>query len=113
MFLILAAADVFAHQIQLGGGDVEHIGACVAQLHIVFFHPVRLQLDHALKATHTVVFVYNKVAGGQVGEAFQLVAVGCGFFGGTAYGSALPFGEDSKAQVGIFHAGGQTAHGDE
>ena len=54
---ILSPADILADQVQLGGGDIEHVCPGVGDLHIVPLHPVHGHLHHAHIAAHAVVLV--------------------------------------------------------
>ena len=61
--------------------------------------------------------MHHKVAGGEIGERVELFAVrralGRRFFAPVAARHDLPLGEHREFEVGIFHAGGQAAVGDE
>ena len=83
--ILAAVADILGNQIKLGGGDEEHIGARVGDLDIILDRTVDLHLLHADEAADAVVVVDHQIAGDQVGEGVELLAVG-----GTAlFGLAL------------------------
>lgn len=89
------AADVFAHQIQLGGGDKQGVAALIGDFDIVLDRAVHLDLLHGHEPANAVILVNHQIAGGQVGEGIQLLAVsGAGFFRGfplrLAPGNQLP-----------------------
>ena len=75
---VVPAADVFAHQVQLKGGDVEHVCPGKLELNIVPVGPVHRHLHHAHEPADAVVLVDHQVPGGQVGEGLQPPAVGVG-----------------------------------
>ena len=111
---VLAPADVLAHQVQLGGGDVEHIGAGVGDLHIVLLHPVGRQFHHPHVAAHTVMLVDHQVPGGQVGIGLQLLPVGGRLPGpGLFQCRPLSLGEYRQTGLRVLHPGGQAAHRDQ
>ena len=64
---VLARAYVFAHQIQLRRGNVQHVAAGIAYLDIVLLHAVDRHAHNARKTAYAVVLVYDEVADGQVG----------------------------------------------
>ena len=111
---VLAAADVLAHQVQLGGGDVEHVAAGVGDLHIVLLNALHRHFYHAHIPAHPVVLVDHQVAGGEVGVGLQLLPVG-----GVPPGAGLPGGgflslcEDGQLDGGVLKAAGQPPHGDD
>ena len=109
---VLAGADVLAHQIQLGGGDVEHVRPGVGDLHIVLLHPVHRHLGHLQEAAHAVVLMHHQIAGGQVGVGVQLLPVGDGLGFPLLAQQGLPLGEDGQPPHRVLHAGGEAAHGD-
>ena len=110
--ILASTADVFAHQIQLGGRDKEGVAALIGDFDIVLHGIVHLDLLHGDKAADAVVFVHHQIPGGQVGEGIQLLAVGCGFFGRglplhLASGDELTLRENGQTAQGILHAEGQ------
>ena len=62
--VLSAASDVFAHQVQLGGGDEQGIGALIGNFDIVLDGPVHLDLLHGHKAANAVVLVDHQITGG-------------------------------------------------
>ena len=111
---VLAAADVLAHQIQLGGGDVQHVRPGIGDLHIVLLHPVGGHLHHAGIPADAVVLVHHQVAHGQVGVRLQLLAVGglLGRAGALFLSAAAALGQNGQLFGGVLHARGQAAHTD-
>ena len=110
---ILATTNVFVHQVQLGGGHIEHVRPGVGDFQIVLDHAVHLHLDHLLKASDAVVLVDHQVARRKVSIGAQLGPVGHRFLGLFLGGNALSFGEDGKAGAGELQTGGQSTHGDD
>ena len=115
---VLAAADVFAHQIQLGGRDEKGIRALVGDLDIVLDGRPHLDLFHGHEPANAVVFMNHQVSGSQVCEGVQLLPVGGGFLGGRCLSPGGGFGNElalrQYCQLGqrIFHAVGQGAVGE-
>ena len=110
---VLPAADVFAHQVQLKGGDVEGVRPGELELDVVLFHPVHGHLHHAGEPADAVVLVDHQVPGGQVGEGFQLLPVGPLGLGGPALpggGRSAPLRQDGELPVGEVEAPGEPAH---
>ena len=113
--ILAAATDVFAHQIQLGGGDEQGVAALIGDFDVVLDGSIHLDLLHGYKAADTVVLVDHQIAGGQVGKGVQLLAVGrAGFLGGglalrLTPGDQLTFCENCQPVQGILHAVGQRA----
>ena len=108
------AADVFAHQIQLGGGDKQGVAALIGDFDIVLDRAVHLDLLHGHEPANAVILVNHQIAGGQVGEGIQLLAVsGAGFFRGLplrlAPGNQLPLRQNGDFGQGILHAEGERA----
>ena len=107
-----AAANVFAHQIQLGGRDEQGVAALIGDFDIVLDRAVHPNLLHRHKPADAVILVNHQVAGGQVGEGIQLLTVGgAGFFRGLplrlAPGNQLPLRQDGEFGQGILHAEGK------
>ena len=113
---VVPAADVFGHQVQLEGGDVEDVGAGKLQLDVVPVRPVHRHLHHAHKPADAVVLVDHQVPGGQVGEGFQPLAGGGVRLGpassGGSGGQGLPLRQNGKLSVGEVKARRQPPHGD-
>ena len=111
---VLAAADVFIHQVQLGNGDVEHIGTRVGDLHVLLVHLVHPHLRQLHKAAYAVLAVDHQVPGAQVGVRAELLAVGLvldvAAFLPYRRGGALR--EDRAFQVRVFHPCCQPPHAD-
>ena len=111
---VLSPADILADQVQLGGGNIEHVRPGVGELHIVPLHPVHGHLYHAHVAAHAVVLVNHQVTGGQVGIGLQLLPVGgIPLPPGPAHRRTAPLGDHRQLDLGIFHTGGQAAQGDD
>ena len=111
---VLAAANVLGHHIQLGGWDIEHIGAGIGDLHIVLLHAVYLHFDHTHIAAHSMVLMNHQVAGGQVGVGLQLLPVGGVFPGPRLFdGPRVALCDDGQLDGWILHSPGQAAHGDD
>ena len=108
---VLPGADVLAHQVELGGGDVEHVGPGVGDLDVVLLHPVHRHLGHLQEAAHAVVLVYHQVAGRQVGVGAQLLPVGHRLAPALFAQQGLPLGEHGEAPHRVLHAGGEPPHG--
>ena len=111
-----AAADILAHQVQLGCRDKQRVRALVGDFDIILYRVIDLDLLHGHEAANTVVFVDHQVTGSQVREGVQLLPVGGGgFFGGPAlglgFGNELPLGQYGKLAQRVFHAVGQCAVG--
>ena len=102
---VLSPADVFRHQVQLGGGDVEHIGAGVGDFDIVLLNALHQHLHHAHIPAHPVVLVDHQIARGEVGVGLQLLPVG-GVLraAGLLASRLLPLGEDGQLQLRVLKA---------
>ena len=110
--LLILAAHIFGHQVQLGDGDKQHIGAGIPDLDVILGDAADLLLDDPLKNADAVRHMDHGHAGSQVGQLPQhlaLLAAGLAavFSGGGA--AALGCGNDSPPQFGVFKAGGKTA----
>ena len=111
---VLAAADVLAHQIQLGDGDVQAVAAGVVDLDVVLLHPVHRHPLDAGEAAHAVVLVDHQVAGGQVRVGLELLPVGVLFDPlALPHGRSgeLPLRQHRQLQGRPLAAGGQGADG--
>ena len=110
--LLILAAHIFGHQVQLGDGDIQHIGAGIADLDIILGDAADFLLYDPLKNADAVRHMDHGHAGSQIGQLPQhlaLLAAGlaAAFSGGGA--AALGCGNDSPAQLGVFKAGGKPA----
>ena len=74
--LVLTAADVLAHQVQLGDGDVQAVAPGVVDFDVVLFHAIHRHPLDAREPAHAVVDVDHQVAGGEVGVGLDFLAVG-------------------------------------
>ena len=74
--LFLSPADILAHQVQLGHRHIQAVAPGVVDLDIVLFHAVHRHPLDAHEAADAMVHMHHQVAGGQVGEGLQLLAVG-------------------------------------
>ena len=74
--VILARADVFAHEVELRRRNIERIRPGVADFDIVFHRAVDRHLHDARKAADAMVFVHDEVADGEIGVGVDLLAVG-------------------------------------
>ena len=99
---ILAAADVFCHHVQLGGGDIEHIGALIGNFDIVLHHAAELHLLHAAEPANTMGLVYHQVAGRKIRKGIELLTIGGGFFLLSAEALAGRGGDLSLGENGDF-----------
>ena len=110
---VLAAANVFADEVQLGGRDIQGVGALVGDLHIVLHYPVHPDLLHGFKPANAVLLMDHQIPRGQVRKGSQLLAVGGAGLGclglGRLPGHELALGEHREAHGGIFHAAGQVS----
>ena len=73
---VLTAADVFADHVQLGGRDIQGVGALIGDFHIVFQGPVHFDLLDAHIPANAVVLVDHQITGVQVCKGVELLAVG-------------------------------------
>ena len=106
---VLRGADVFAHQVQSGGGHIEKVGACKGDLQIIPGDSVALDALHAHEAADAVVLVNHIIPRGQIAEGFDPVTV-AGLFPGSAVPPPLengPVAQDGQGDGGILHPGGQ------
>ena len=76
--MVLSPADVFGHQIQLRGGDVEAVRARITDLDIVLLRPVHRDLEDTGKPADAVVLVDHQVPYGQVRARADALPVGHG-----------------------------------
>ena len=115
VLLVLSAADVFAHQVQLSGGHVEHVGPGVGQLDVILLHAVHRHLHHAHKAADSVVLMDHQVPWGQVGVGVQLLTVGDLLFDPAllARGGGPALGEHGDVGGGILKTGRQAPYGED
>ncbi len=116
--VLAAASDVFAHQVQLGGGDEKGVAALIGNLNVVLDAAVHLDLLHGHKPADAVVFVDHQVSRGQVRKGVELLPVGGGgLLGGPLFrlgpGHKLALGEDGQLGQRILHAEGQGPVGEE
>ena len=115
--IFTAASDIFADQIQLSGGNEQGIGALVGDLDIVLDGTVHPDLFHGNKPANAVIVMNHQIAGGQIGEGVQLLPVGGSFFRRPpfrfALGQELTLRQNSQLGIGIFHAEGKGAVGEE
>ena len=117
---VLPGADVLAHQVQLGGRDIQAVAAGVGDLDIVLLHPVHRQTHHRNETPDAVVLMHHQVPGGQVGVGLEPlscgVILGCGLAPGLLAGDPgrqLPLGEDRQLQSRVFASGAEGAQGDQ
>ena len=116
---VLTGADVFAHQVELGGGHIQAVAAGVGDLDIILLHPVHRQARHGHEPADTVVLVHYQVAGSEIGVGLQLLPGGVVFRRSAPrlpagnLGGELPLGQNSKLQARVFAAGSQCAHRDD
>ena len=111
---VLAAADVLAHQIQLGDGDVQAVAAGVVDLDVVLLHAVHRHPLDAGEPAHAVVLVDHQVPGGQVRVGLELLPVGVLFDPlALPHGRSgeLPLRQHRQLQGRPLAAGGQGAQG--
>ena len=115
---VLGRADVFIDEVHLGGGHVEHVRPLVLDFDVILDDPVHLHLLHAHVAADAVELVDDQIAGGQVGEGIELLAVGrlrlrpgTGAPGGAV--EKLALGEDGELDRRVLHAVGQGPVGQE
>ena len=108
--LFIPAADVAGYKVQLGDGDIQHIGAGIADLDIILGDAAHLLLDDALKNADAVRRMNHRHPGGQVGQLPQhLTLLTAGTAAGPGGGAGLCGGDDGPVQLGVFKPGGQTA----
>jgi len=74
--LILTAADVFAHQVQLGHRHIQAVAPSVVDLDIILLHAVHRHPLDAREAADAVVGVDHQIAGGQIRVGLEFLAVG-------------------------------------
>ena len=114
---VLTAANILAHQIQLGGGHIEHVAALIGDFYIVLGDAAHLHLLHVHIPADAVVLVDHQIAGRKVGEGVELLPVGgLGFFCRAGFpsglgGHQLAFRHHRQLQGGVLQTGGQTAIG--
>jgi hypothetical protein len=116
--LILApGADIFGHQIKLGAGHVQAVRPGVAYLHVVLFKAVHRHLHDAGKAAYAVVLVDHQIAHRKVGVADVSRWLSGSFFFREAFSFTRTSWESvsmaSFDKLGVFHAGGKGAPGDD
>ena len=111
--LVLSAADVLGHLVQLGDGDVQAVAAGVVDLDIVLLHAVHRHFLDAHEPAHAVVDMDHQVAGAQVRVGLELLAVGAVFqlLALVGRGGQLALRQNRQLQLGPFAAGGQGAQG--
>ena len=113
---VFSSPDILGDQVQLGGGDIQHVRPGVGDLHIVLLDTVGRHLHHAHIPAYPVVLVDHQIPGGQIRIGLQLLPVGGLLFdrAGALLGSAgLALGDDRQLQPGILHPPGQPAHSEE
>ena len=113
---VLAAADILGDQVQLGGGDIQHIRPGVGDLYIVLLDAVGGHLHHPHIPAHSVVLVDHQVPGGQIRIGLQLLPVGGLLFdraGPLSNAAGLALGDDCQLQPGVLHPPGQPPHSEE
>ena len=74
--LIFTAADVFAHQVQLGHRHIQAVAPGVVDLDIILLHAVHRHPLDAREASDAVVGVDHQIAGGQIRVGLEFLAVG-------------------------------------
>ena len=111
---VLATADVFAHQIQLGDGDVQAVAAGVVDLDIVLLHAVHRHLLDARKPADAMVDVDHQIPGSQVRVGLELLAVGLlpQLLLLFRHRQQLALRQHRQLQLRELAAGGQGADGD-
>ena len=110
---VLAAADIFAYQIQGRGGDVEAVPSGVVYFNVVLFHPVHRHPLDAREAAHAVVGVDHQVSWLQIRVGLDFLAVGVLFHPGPlpGRGGQLALGQHRQLQRGPLAPGGEGSHG--
>ena len=114
-FLVLSAADVFAHQVQLGSRHIETVAAGIGDLDIVPVRAVHRHFEDAHEAAHAVVDVDHQIAGGQIGIGLKLLAVRfCAARPGLFLlrRQKLPLRQHRQRDLSVFDARRQRPQGD-
>ena len=114
---LVAAADVFAHQIQRCGRYIQAVAAGVVDLDIVLLHAVHRQTQHPGEPPDAVVDVYHQIAHRQIGVGLYFLPIvrlgGAGLFpaAGQLLGE-LSLRQHRQLQCRPLAAGAERAHGD-
>ena len=112
--LVLPAADVLGHHVQLGGRHVQAVSPGVVDLDIVLLHAVHGHPLDAGEPAHAVVDVDHQVPGGQVRVGLEPLAVGglLHLHPPLGGGGELTLRQHRQAQLGPLAAGGQGSDAD-
>ena len=105
----VARADIFGDEVERCRRDIEKIRSGEGDLNEITLGTVHRHALHADKATDAVVLVHDEVAGRQVGERLDAVAVRALDLGLFAACEHLPLSHDHQTEVGVLETGGQRA----